>query len=381
MEIISANNSHIQIIRDIASKSWPVAYAGILSDEQIAYMLEMMYSHDALLKQMNEQENHFLLIKERNSEVFQGFVSYEFNYEGTNTTKLHKLYVLPESHGLGMGRALVERVFEEARRHRNKIVSLNMNRKNNAVHVYKHLGFEIVGEEDINIGYGYVMEDYLFEKRVDEESEICVLFDMDGVVLDTETQYDKFWSQMGEQYHLGIPHFEKVIKGTTLPNIIKNNFSHLSQDEQDKIVEAADLFEQGMSYHEIAGALKFIAELKSKGIKIGLVTSSMQVKMDAVNKVQHFDQIFDTIVTGDRVVDGKPNPECFLLAAQDLGVDPSDCVVFEDSFAGIRAGQAAGMTVIALATTLSADELKDKTDQIIPNFVDFTFNDLEQMVR
>ena len=75
------------------------------------------------------------------------------------------------------------------------------------------------------------------------EKEICVLFDMDGVVLDTESQYDKFWKHMGDRYNVGIPNFEKVIKGTTLPNIIKKYFSDLTQDEQNHIVEATDEFE------------------------------------------------------------------------------------------------------------------------------------------
>lgn len=212
------------------------------------------------------------------------------------------------------------------------------------------------------------------------EKELCVLFDMDGVVLDTESQYDKFWKHMGDRYSVGIPNFEKVIKGTTLPNIIKKYFSDLTQEEQDHIVKATDDFELEMSFHEIPGALKFIDELKSAGIKVGLVTSSMQTKMDAVNKVQHFDKLFDSIVTGDRVKEGKPNPECFLLGAKDLGVKPENCVVFEDSFAGIQAGTAAGMKVIALATTHPAEKLRDHADTIIPGFANFTLDDLKAMI-
>lgn len=212
------------------------------------------------------------------------------------------------------------------------------------------------------------------------KKDICVLFDMDGVLLDTETQYDIFWKHTGDRYNVGIQNFEKVIKGTTLPNIIKKYFSELSQEEQDNIVKATDEFELTMSFHEIPGALSFVDELKTNGIKVGLVTSSMQTKLDAVNKVQHFDKIFDTLVSGDRVVLGKPNPECFLLAAKDLGVKPENCIVFEDSFAGIEAGKAAGMFVIGLSTTHPAEQLKDKTNTIIPNFKDFTLDDLFKLI-
>lgn len=211
------------------------------------------------------------------------------------------------------------------------------------------------------------------------EKEICVLFDMDGVVLDTETQYDKFWKHIGERYNVGIPNFEKQIKGTTLPNIINKYFSELSQQERDSIVSAIHQMELEMSYDQIPGALKFIHELKNNGIKYGLVTSSMQTKMDRVNKVQHFDQLFPTIITGDLVKEGKPNPQCYLLGAAALGVDPKNCIVFEDSLAGIQAGKSAGMKVIALSTTHPLEMLQDKVDTIIPNFVKFSLQDLKNL--
>ena len=164
------------------------------------------------------------------------------------------------------------------------------------------------------------------------------------------------------------------------PNIIKKYFSELTQEEQDNIVKSTDEFELTMSFHEIPGALKFVDELKANGLKVGLVTSSMQTKLDAVNKVQHFDKIFDAIVSGDRVVLGKPNPECFLLAAKDLGVKPENCIVFEDSFAGIEAGKAAGMFVIGLSTTHPADQVKEKTSVIISNFNDFNLEKLKSLI-
>jgi len=212
------------------------------------------------------------------------------------------------------------------------------------------------------------------------KKEICVLFDMDGVVIDTETQYDKLWKHLGDRYNVGIENFEKVIKGTTLPNIIKKYFSTLTEDEKDTIIREVDKFESNMDFPEIPGSLQFINELKSKGIKVGLVTSSTQTKLNSVNKERHLDQLFDTIVAAERVEHGKPNPECYLLAAQDLNVEPQDCIVFEDSFNGIQAGKAAGMKVIGLATTHSADELRDKTDIIIPDFKNFSPEELQAII-
>ncbi len=208
------------------------------------------------------------------------------------------------------------------------------------------------------------------------ENNICVLFDMDGVMIDTEPQYDVFWKHAGDRYNTGIANFEKVIKGTTLPNILKKYFSHLTQEELSNLSDSLDKFEANMNFEEIPGSVKFVKELKAKGIKVGLVTSSTDTKLIAVNKAKQFDQLFDTVVSAARVTEGKPNPRCFLLAAEDLGVDPKDCIVFEDSFAGIEAGIAAGMKVIGLATTNSADSLKDKCCKVIPDFKNFSVEDL-----
>lgn len=208
------------------------------------------------------------------------------------------------------------------------------------------------------------------------ENKICVLFDMDGVMIDTEPQYDNIWRYIAGKYNIDIPDFEKIIKGTTLPNILKKYFSHLSEDELKDIERILDEFEADMNFPEIAGALKFLDELKLENIKVGLVTSSTQTKLKSVNKVRHFNLLFDTIVSAERVLHGKPNPECYLLAAEDLGVLPQNCVVFEDSLAGIEAGKSAGMTVIALSTTYPAELLDNRADIVIPDFGNFSVDEL-----
>lgn len=212
------------------------------------------------------------------------------------------------------------------------------------------------------------------------KKEFCVLFDMDGVMIDTESQYDIIWKHIGDRYGVGIPNFEKVIKGTTLPNILKKYFSDQTEEERLNIEKTIDDFETNMEFPEIPGSLKFVDELKANGIKVGLVTSSTQTKLNAVNKVRHFDELFDTIVAAERVVQGKPNPECYLLAAKDLNVEPKNCIVFEDSFAGLEAGRAAGMVVIGLATTHPADKLMPYTDTIIPDFKNFGLSEVEAII-
>ena len=209
----------------------------------------------------------------------------------------------------------------------------------------------------------------------------AILFDLDGVLIDTESQYDVFWKQKGEEYRLGIENFERVIKGTTLPNIISRYFSHLPVEEQQRLKNANHAFDQQMTFDPIPGALEFLEEIKAAGLKVGLVTSSDDAKLKAVFQARNFDGVFDTVVSADRITDGKPHPMCYLLAAQDLGITPENCVVFEDSFQGIEAGNAAGMTVVGLSTTNPAESIQDKVFRVIPHFLEFSLQDLEGMTR
>lgn len=166
MKIIVATIENAPDIWDIAVATWADTYKNILSDDQMSYMLDMMYSPSALNEQIDKLSHHFYLIRNDSSPHWQGFVSYEFDYKGTQSTKLHKLYVLPECHGLGMGRILIDKVCDDAREYGNRSVLLNMNRNNQTLGFYKHIGFEIIAEEDIDIGNGFVMEDYVFEKKI-----------------------------------------------------------------------------------------------------------------------------------------------------------------------------------------------------------------------
>lgn len=151
-------------IRDIAYRTWPVTYGAIVPAAQLDYMLELFYSDEALMAQMEEKGHQFILVRE--GEVVLGFASYEHGYLNTNTTRLHKIYLLPESQGKGAGKLLIDTVVAAARSNQSAIVSLNVNRFNKAVTFYQKVGFEIVGEEDVVLDHGYLMEDYKMEFKV-----------------------------------------------------------------------------------------------------------------------------------------------------------------------------------------------------------------------
>jgi len=203
-------------------------------------------------------------------------------------------------------------------------------------------------------------------------SNIAFLFDLDGVIIDTEPQYDIFWKATAEKYQLGIEHFEKIIKGTVLPNILSRYFSLFSETTQQEIVAANQAFELEMEIIPVPGVLTFLENAKKAAIPMGLVTSSDDRKIEYTFSKLPIRQYFDTIISADRIAKGKPDPLCYLLAAQDLGVSPENCYVFEDSFNGIQSGNAAGMKVIGLSTTNSADSIAKDCVKVIPDFCNFT---------
>ena len=206
---------------------------------------------------------------------------------------------------------------------------------------------------------------------------IAALFDFDGVVVDTEPQYSLFWDEKGEKYHPEIPEFGHHIKGQTLTQIYSQYFLHPEGLQSEITRELLD-FETRMSFEFIPGVADFMKELRRKGVKIAIVTSSNDQKMaNAHRALPELKSMVDAIITADKVTHSKPHPECFLLGAETLQMPIDRCIVFEDSFHGLESGNRAGMKVIGLATTNPASSIADKASLVIPDFVDFTY---EKMV-
>ena len=216
---------------------------------------------------------------------------------------------------------------------------------------------------------------------MNKEKTIAVLFDFDGVVVDTEPQYTLFWDEKGKKYHPEIPNFGHHIKGQTLIQIYKQFFRE-PECLQDEITRQLLDYELTMHFEYIDGVVDFMKELREKGVKLAIVTSSNDAKMaNAYREHPELKTMVDYIVTADRVTHSKPHPECFMLGAEMLGVEKNYCIVFEDSFHGIEAGNRAGMKVIGLATTNSAEAIADKCALVIPDFTDFTFEKMKGVLQ
>lgn len=153
----------INTIGFLAQQIWPETYREILAPEQLKYMLKLFYSPNALRRQMVDDRHSFLVV-ERDDEPI-GFASWSPTDE-QGVFKLHKIYVLPGRQGKGLGRALLQFIFETIRPEGAQRLRLNVNRHNKARQFYERMGFAVTGEEDIDIGQGYFMNDYVMEIAV-----------------------------------------------------------------------------------------------------------------------------------------------------------------------------------------------------------------------
>ena len=163
VEIRLATAADFSTIESIARKTWPLAYGTLLSKEQLNYMLDLFYSKSALKADVLIKKHYYYLAFAQGEAV--GFAGIEHQYL-PNTTKLHKLYVLPQFQRQNLGIQLLDFVSEIALEAGCSALTLNVNRYNSAKKFYKKNGFTVVKSEDIELEHGYLMEDYVLVKSL-----------------------------------------------------------------------------------------------------------------------------------------------------------------------------------------------------------------------
>lgn len=203
-----------------------------------------------------------------------------------------------------------------------------------------------------------------------------VIFDMDGVLVDNRDVHIEAFRQLFTQYGLTfdrekfMPSFgmtnDQIFKWQA-PELLKRfSIEQLSREKEERY---RSLFEKAIA--PTAGLVDFLKGLKQRGIRIAVGSSGGMANVEFVLSRCHIAEYFDAIANGDMITRGKPDPEVYLLAAQLLGLDPHECVVCEDAPVGIQAARAAGMKVVALATTFPREKLTDY-DLIIDDFTQLT---------
>ena len=189
------------------------------------------------------------------------------------------------------------------------------------------------------------------------------IFDMDGTLTDNMHFHHEAWMKFIALKKLGIDAetFERDYHKGTLIEVMARFFPHLTTEAELRAVgnEKEALYRKIYAPHitPIAGLLGFFEQLKTQNCPIGLATMGDQNNIDLTLKGLGIEEYFHSTTGGDQVTKGKPHPEIFLRAAEKIGIDPKDCLAFEDTQSGIRAAQAAGMKVVGISTQFSQEKL------------------------
>lgn len=204
--------------------------------------------------------------------------------------------------------------------------------------------------------------------------KIGILFDLDGVLIDSERKYSEIWRRINEDFPTGVENLERVIKGTTLPDILMRYFP--DETIRKQVAERCVYEEANMSYDLNDGVEKLLEEIKERDIPMAMVTSSDAVKMDHLwELLPDLKNYFTTIIASEQVIRSKPDPEGYLKAANNINVEPRNCIVVEDSVQGIKAGKNAGALTVGIAETMGKEAIEDIADIVIETISEFNLDD------
>ncbi len=192
----------------------------------------------------------------------------------------------------------------------------------------------------------------------------AVIFDWDGVVVDSSVHHERSWEIIAARRGLPLPadHFKRGFGKKN--NVIIPDLGWASApDEIDALAhEKEEIYRTLVREHGIvplAGVRNLLIALHSGGIPVAIGSSTERANLDLLLDLMDLRRFFQLIVSGEEVIHGKPDPSIFLLAAERLGQAPQDCLVIEDAHVGIEAARRAGMPVLAVATTNPLTELHD----------------------
>ena len=211
----------------------------------------------------------------------------------------------------------------------------------------------------------------------------AVIFDMDGVIIDSNPYHKKGWKMFCEQQNIVLDEteWENKIFGRTgsesLPIILNRELS------ENEIKVFCD--EINGNFRKIAGDIKpldglkeFLDLLTTKNIKFAMATSAPPENVEFVLDKTGLKEYFVNIVDDTKITKSKPDPEVFLKAAELINMSAEQCVVFEDSLSGIQAARSAGMKIVAVTTTHAANNLAD-VDLVVDDFRNMNLNTILQL--
>lgn len=213
----------------------------------------------------------------------------------------------------------------------------------------------------------------------------AVLWDMDGVIADTRRYHYRAWQDVFQKR--GVNLTKEVFQshfGRRNDTIIRSILSESLPPEELQLIvdEKEETYRRRLGHNikPLPGALELIRALKKQGIKTAIASSAPMENIRLIIRGLDIEDCFQAIIWGGAVAEGKPNPQIFLLAAQTLGTESSNCVVIEDAIAGVAAAKRAGMKCVAVTNSHPRDSLKE-ADLIVDTLETVSTSDLARLFR
>ncbi len=214
----------------------------------------------------------------------------------------------------------------------------------------------------------------------------AVIFDLDGTLLDNNHFHFLSWKKYLEQkgMEMSDADYKANISGKTNKDATEYVFNKkMTTEEAEKYyLEKEKIYRQMYApvIKPIEGLISLLTELEANHIDMAIATSGIQVNIDFMFDHVPVKKYFRKVVNSTHVSKGKPDPEIFITTANLLEVKPENCIVFEDSTAGVKAATAAGMKVVALTTTHTQSEL-NRADSVIDDYTQISYRRLEEILR
>lgn len=212
----------------------------------------------------------------------------------------------------------------------------------------------------------------------------AVIFDMNGVIVNDERIHQESWRQLCQKYGFDLTEdeFKHNIFGRTEADTLTYLFhkqltpEDIEKYSAERIKIAISIFKPKLALTE--GLLQFLQKLQADNIPLAIATSSRKPYTNFILGGLNIRHFFKQVITAEEISKGKPDPLIYLLAARKLSINPKNCVVFEDTISGIKSAHSAGMKVIGITTTHTAEEL-NIADKIIDSFKNINIGDLTKL--
>jgi beta-phosphoglucomutase family hydrolase len=213
----------------------------------------------------------------------------------------------------------------------------------------------------------------------------AVIWDMDGVLADTAPHHLHAWRETFANRGISFTKAD-FMRGFGVRNdvIIRSVLGAKTTDAEIETIarEKEATFRRiiGKGIKPLPGALELLRQLHDRGIKMAIASSTVIENIRLIVGSLGIENYFKTVITGHDVTEGKPSPQVFLKAAQELGVNPANSIVFEDAVAGVKAAKSAGMHCVAITSTHPREKLKE-ADLVVDSLEEVSIKDLEKLLK